>query len=578
MSLINNTEKYLLNVVKDLGFEIDSVPLVKSQLPQFGEYQINVAMSLAKQAGKNPREIAQTIVDALDDRFINVNIQGPGFINVSFSDKVLLDYLNESIDNFENFIDKDAEMNTIVLDYGGANIAKELHVGHLRCNIGEAIRRLLNLYGVKTISDVHWGDWGTPMGQVILGIKNEQPDLPYFDPNFEGEYPSESPVTNDDLGRIYPMSSKRCKEDEEYANEARKITEELQKGNPGYRALWKHILKVSKEYCNAVYEELNCKFDYSYGESDAYEYVYDVIDFLNEKGVTEKSDGALIMHVKTDEDNKEVPPLMLVKSDGGVGYDTAELGTIYQREKDFHPTGIYYFTDNRQELHFEQTFRGALKSGMVPESMDFKFLGFGTINGKDGKPFKTRDGGVMPLVKLIEEVKNKIEPNIKEDITGDERVDVRNKLAIAALKYADLLPSRTTDYIFDIDKFTSFDGKTGIYIVYTATRIKSLLKRLNASDDLKITVIPNQTVRDVLVKLTEISKVFNSSRRELTTSYICEYVYELASLYNKFYTENNISNESDEEVKNSYIALSKLVYNTISNILNVLAIDEVERM
>ena len=416
------------------------------------------------------------------------------------------------------------------------------------------------------------------MGQVILGIKQEQPDLPYFDPNFKGEYPKESPITNNDLGRIYPKSSKRCKEDIEYANEARKITEELQKGNPGYRALWKHILNVSKEYCNLVYDELNCKFDYSYGESDAYEYVYDVIDFLNKKGVTEKSDGALIMHVKNDADKKEVPPLMLVKSDGGVGYDTAELGTIYQREKDFKPTGMYYFTDIRQELHFEQAFRGAKKSGMVPENMDFRFLGFGTINGKDGKPFKTRDGGVMSLVKLINEVKDKIEVNIKSDIVGEEREEVKTKLAIAALKFADLLPSRTTDYIFDMDKFTSFDGKTGIYIVYTATRIKSLLKKLNVLDDCKLSVIPNQTVRDVLIKLTEVSRAFNSSRRELTTNYICEYVYELASLYNKFYTDNNISNESNEEIKNTYIALSKLVYNVISNILNVLAIDEVDRM
>ena len=578
MSLITVTEKYLLDLVKSLGYKADYVPLVKSQLPQFGEYQINVAMALAKQVGKNPREIAQEIVDVLDDRFMNINIQGPGFINVSFSDKVLLDYLNDSIDNFDNFIDKDATKSTIVLDYGGANIAKELHVGHLRCNIGEAIRRLLNLYGVKTISDVHWGDWGTPMGQVILGIKQEQPNLPYFDSNYNGEYPSEPPITNDDLGRIYPMSSKRCKEDSEYANEARKITEELQKGNPGYRALWKHILNVSKEYCNSVYNELNCKFDYSYGESDAYQYVYDVIDFLNNKGVTEKSDGALIMRVKRDDDKKEIPPLMLVKSDGGVGYDTAELGTIYQRVKDFSPTGMYYFTDNRQELHFEQAFRGALMSGMVPENMDFKFLGFGTINGKDGKPFKTRDGGVMSLVKLLNEVKGKIDLNIKDDIIGDERIQVRNKLAVAALKFADLLPSRTTDYIFDIDKFTSFDGKTGIYIVYTATRIKSLLKRFDNNNEYKLELIPNQAVRDILVKLTEISKAFNSSRRELTTSYICEYVYELASLYNKFYTDNNISNEPNEKIKHTYIALSRLVYNTISNILNVLAIDEVDRM
>ena len=577
MSLIKETETYINKVLNDLGYEVDNVKLEKCNMPEFGQYQINVAMQLAKKYSTNPREIASKIVDALDDRFTNVNIQGPGFINVSFNDDVLIDYLNKGINDFDVFVDKNAKPRTVVLDYGGANIAKELHVGHLRCNIGEAMRRLLNLFGDKTISDVHWGDWGTPIGLVMREIKEEYPDLVYFDENYSGEYPSEPPVTVEDLARMYPLASTRKKEDEEYANEARIMTEGFQKGKPGLRALWKHIVDLSKSDISKTYDFLNCKFDYSYGESDADKYVEPTLNFLKEKGVVEESQGALIMHVKEDTDNKEMPPLMLVKSDGGILYDTTELATIYQRVMDFNPDGIWYFTDERQALHFEQTFRGAIKSGLAKEDMDFRFNGFGTINGPDGKPFKTRDGGVMPLTGLIKLVHDKIEPNIKSDITGEERIDVANKLTVATLKFSDLLPYRKTDYIFDVDKFTSFDGKTGIYVVYTATRIKSLLNKVNSDAD-ELTDIPNQDVRDILVKLTQLPQSLTSAYNEVSLSYICDTIYEIASLYNKFYTSHNISNESDITTKNNYIALSKLVYNTISNVLNVLGIDEVEKM
>lgn len=577
MSLIKNCEAYLTSLINDLGYQIDNVKLEVSGKPEFGEYQINIAMMLAKKYGKNPREIATAIVEKLDSRFTNVNIQGPGFINVSLSNEYLLDYLNQGIKDFNIFIDKPETNKTIVLDYGGANIAKELHVGHLRCNIGEAMRRLLNAFGDHTISDVHWGDWGTPIGLVMRQIKEEYPDLVYFDENYTGEYPTVPPVTVSDLARMYPLASIRKKEDEEYANEAREMTEGFQKGKPGLRALWKHIVDLSKSDISKVYDFLNCKFDYSYGESDADKYVEPTLNFLKEKGVTEESNGALIMHVKEETDNKEMPPLMLVKSDGGILYDTTELATIYQRVQDFNPDGIWYFTDERQALHFEQTFRGAIKSGLAKEDMDFRFNGFGTINGPDGKPFKTRDGGVMPLTGLIKLVHDKIEPNIKPDITGDERVNVANKLTVATLKFSDLLPYRKTDYIFDVDKFTSFDGKTGIYIVYTATRIKSLLNKIDI-DAQELTDIPNQDVRDILVKLTELPQSLTSAYNEVSLSYICDKVYEIASLYNKFYTSHNISNESDLDTKKNYIALSKLVYTVISNILNILGIEEVDKM
>ena len=577
MSLIQETEKYLTDLINSLGYEIDYVKLEKSKLPEFGQYQINVAMQFAKKYGKNPREIAEEIVKSLDDRFTNINIQGPGFINVTFTNQILIDYSNKCIDDFSNFVDKKDKKRTIVLDYGGANIAKELHVGHLRCNIGESMRRLIKVFGDESIGDVHWGDWGTPIGLVIREIQELHPELPYFDESYNKEFPSDSPVTNDDLGVMYPRASARKKEDEKYAEEARLMTLKFQKGVPGIRALWQHIVNVSKSDCEKVYDYLNCKFDYSYGESDADPYSEPVINFLNEKGVTETSDGILIMHVANKDDKKEMPPLLLKKSDGAILYDTTDLATIMQRMKDFNPDAIWYFADERQSLHFEQIFRGSYKSGLVPENVELKFYGFGTINGTDGKPFKTRDGGVMSLKTLIKLVYDKIEPKIKSDITGDERVDIANKLTVATLKYADLLPSRKTDYIFDIDKFTSFEGKTGIYAVYTATRMKSLLNKMNYSST-TIKSIPNQDVLDILVKLTELPKTLSSSYNEVTTSYICEFIYELCSLYNKFYANNNIANEENEEIKETYIALTKLAYNTLSNLLDILGIEEVEKM
>lgn len=577
MSLIRDTEEYLTKTINSLGYEIDYVKLEKSKMPEFGQYQINVAMQFAKKYGESPRDIAEKIVATLDERFTNINIQGPGFINVTFASEVLLNNLNKAIDDFSEFVDKSPKKRTIILDYGGANIAKELHVGHLRCNIGESMRRLIKVFGDTSIGDVHWGDWGTPIGLVIREIQEMNPELPYFDPNYTGEYPTESPVTNEDLGIIYPRASARKKEDEKYALEAKLFTEEFQRGVPGIKALWRHIVNTSKPDCEAVYDYLNCHFDLSLGESDADEYAEPVIKFLTDKGLTEMSDGVLIMPIAEETDNKEMPPLLLKKSDGAVLYDTTDLATIMQRMKDYNPDAIWYFVDERQSLHFEQIFRGCRLSGLTPENVELKFNGFGTINGTDGKPFKTRDGGVMSLKGLIKLVYEKIEPKIKPEITGDERKDIANKLTVATLKYADLLPYRKTDYIFDIDKFTSFEGKTGIYAVYTATRMKSILNKLsNGSETLK--EITNQDVLDILVKLTELPKNLTSAYQDVTTSYIAEFIYELCSLYNKFYANNNIQTEENEVAKETFIALTRLTFNTLSNLLDILAIDIVEKM
>lgn len=574
MSLINELNKDLTNKVKSLGYDIE-ITLEKTKLAGVGDYQINASMMLAKKVGKNPRDIANEIVSVLDDRFTNVNIAGPGFINVTLNDQVLIDYANEVMHNFDAFVDKPSKSKKIILDYGGANVAKTLHVGHFRCNIGESVRRLCVLFGDKAISDVHWGDWGTPIGLVMCEIKHRHPELLFFDESYTGEYP-EYKITNDDLGEMYPIASVKKKEDPIFAEEARILTEGFQKGVRGLRALWKIIVDVSEADCKEVYDYLGCNFDLSYGESDADPYVQPTLDLLKEKGVCEYSDGALIMHVKEETDNKEMPPLMLVKSDGGILYDTTELATMYQRVKDFDPDAMWYFTDNRQGLHFEQSFRGAYKAGIVKPEMEFKHLEFGTINGSDGRPFKTRDGGVMSLRGLIKLVYDEVEPKIKSDITGEERKDVANKLTLATLKYADLLPFRTTDYIFDVDKFTSFEGKTGIYAVYTNTRIKSLLAKFD--NNVQITKVVNNDIREILIKLTEISKSLTQAYNDQSLSYICEIVYELCSLFNKFYTNCNIANEADIETKNNYIAVAKVTYNTLSNLLNILAIPEVEKM
>ncbi len=577
MSLILETEKYLTETINELGYEINYVPLEKSKLPEFGQYQINVAMQLAKKYSVPPRDIAARIVGVLDDRFVNVNIQGPGFINVTFNNDVLVNYLNKGLNDFNIFVDKKGEKKRIVLDYGGANIAKVLHVGHLRCNIGEAMRRLIKVFGDTSIGDVHWGDWGTPIGLVIREIKEMMPDLVYFDKDYVGEYPQESPVTNEELGEIYPRASLRKKEDNEYALEARILTEQFQRGEPGIRALWRHVVNTSKPDCQAIYDYLNCRFDYLYGESDASEYAEPVIKFLSDQGMTEMSDGVLIMHIADSTDNKEMPPLLLKKSDGAILYDTTDLATIMQRMQDFKPDAIWYFVDERQSLHFEQIFRGCYKSGLVPQNVDLKFYGFGTINGLDGKPFKTRDGGVMSLQELIKQVYSKIEPKIKPEIIGEERIDIANKLTVATLKYADLLPYRKTDYIFDIDKFTAFEGKTGIYAVYTATRMKSLLTKLSSGSEI-LKNVENQEVIDILIKLTELPRNLTLAYQDVTTSYLAEFIYDLCSLYNKFYANNNIQAEENADIKETFIALTRLVHNTLTNLLDILAIETVDKM
>lgn len=570
MSLIKENEKYLKELINNLGYEIDNVSLEPSSRKEFGQYQINSSMLLASKYHMNPREIASKIVQNLDSRFTNVNIQGPGFINLSLTDEYLMNYFNNK--SFNDMVDKE-NPKTIVIDFGGANAAKSLHVGHMRsANIGEALRRLLLLFGNNVISDVHLGDLGRQAGMLISQLELEQPNLPYFDRNYKGEYPKLE-ITAKDLGRMYPLASKLAKEDPVRMEEVRRITAEIDKGNKVYTDLWKQMVEVSKVEIKKVYNELNCHFDLFEGELDSFKDIPATTEIM--KPYLYESEGALVIDVAKEDDKKEMPPLLYIKTDGATIYATRDLATIYSRVKRFDPNEIIYVVDDRQGLYFEQVFRAAYKTGLV-KNAKLEHVGFGTINGIDGKPYKTRDGGVMELSTLISLVKDEISKKIKDEIKDDEKEEIINKLTIATIKYTDLLPYRKTDYIFDPVKFSSIDGKTGPYILYTIVRIKSILNKVDI--DSKMTNICNDEMRNVLVKMTEISNALTNAYNERTLNYIAEMLYDICSLFNKFYNNCNIVNEQNMDNKASYVAFIKIVYNYIKNLLNILAIDEVEKM
>ena len=573
MSFIKETEKYLKDVLKKCGYELDEVVLESSSRRDLGEFQINCAMSLAKKYGKNPREIAQSIVDALDNRFENVNIAGPGFINVTINEKYLLDKMNASINNFDSLIDKDLNK-TIIIDYGGANAAKALHVGHMRpANIGEALKRLSTVLGNKTIGDVHLGDLGRQSGMVISEIKKRKPDLCYFDPNYKGKYPKLD-ITPEELAIYYPAANKDAKENEERMEEVRQITALVDEGKEPYISMWKDIVEVSSNEIRKVYDYLNCTFDLWEGELSSLNYIKDTLEVL--KPCMYESQGAMVIDVAKEDDKIEIPPLIVIKTDGASIYATRDLATIYHRVKEYNPDEIWYIVDVRQGMYFEQVFRASFKSGLVRKDVNLAHYWNGTMNGKDGKPFKTRDGGVLELNTLLSQIRDELSKKMS-NYTGDDKEDVLDKLTVATVKYADLLPFRTTDYIFDVEKFCSFEGKTGPYILYSMVRINSILEKTNFEDS-KIMKIYSDTERNIYIKLLELSRVLNKSYSEKTLSYICEYLFELCSLFNKFYGETNILNETDKDKKNTYLSMLKLLYNTCKNLLDILAIKIPNRM
>ena len=573
MSFIKETENYITNVIKKSGYEVDNVILESSSRRDLGEFQINVCMGLAKKYGKNPREIAESIISEFDDRFYNVNIAGPGFINVSISDKYLLEYINSNIKDTTGFVDKGDEK-TIIVDYGGANAAKVLHVGHMRpANIGESLKRLAELLGNKTIGDVHLGDIGRQSGMIISEIKKRKPDLCYFDSEYKGEYPKLE-ISTEELGEYYPAASVDAKENPERMEEVRKITALVDEGKEPYFSMWKDIVEVSKESIKKSYDYLNCNFDLWEGELSSLEYVPDTLKVLEPYMYI--SDGAKVIDVKKDDDKIDIPPLIVIKNDGATIYATRDLATIYSRVKKYNPDEIWYIVDARQAMYFEQVFRASYKSHLVRDDVKLAHYWFGTMNGSDGKPFKTRDGGVMSLDMLVDQVKEKLLAKL-DKYTDEEKKNIADVLTVATIKYADLLPYRTTDFIFDIDKITSFEGKTGPYILYTMVRIKSILDKVNI-DNASIKSIYSETERNIYIKLLELAKTLTKSYNEKTLSYICEYLFELCSLFNKFYGECNIINEKDMSKKESYVALLNLLYNTSNMLLNILAIEVPDKM
>ncbi len=574
MNIIVFLENELKNILTKLGYE-DDVKLNVSNRPDLGDYQYNGCMKLASLYKKNPRDIAVEIVDNLNktNYFKDVNIAGPGFINLTLSDELLVNYINDITNDFKvntYHIDTDE---VIFLDYGGANVAKELHAGHLRSpNIGEAIKRLCESVGYKTISDVHLGDWGRPMGLIICELSKRYPELVFFDEDYDGTYPTECPITLEELNEIYPYASMRAKEDKNYLEEARDFTTRLQNREKGIYDLWKTFYTLSVNDIKRVYTLLGAKFDLWEGEYDADPYIKPLLDYLISNNYTEISDGATVINVKEETDTREIPPVILIKSNGGVLYDTTELATLYSRIKRFKFNKMIYLTDIRQELHFIEAFRAAYKTNIIPKSVELEWYGFGTMNGPDGKPFKTRDGGVMSLNNLIELVKNETKKVIKDNIPESKKDSVALKLALAAIKYGDLLPSRSTDYIFDPIKFSDINGKTGPYILYNTVRMKSLINKCDVKPNKYIKISTNEE-RNIIMNLLNLRNTMLKSFNERSLNDICEYLYKLTNSYNAFYSNINVNNETDLNKKESYITLTNLVYETNMYLLNILAIE-----
>ena len=582
MSIIKELTEDIKKIVKNSGYEVENLVLETSNRPDLGQYQINDAMNLARTYHKNPREIAEDIVKELekDNRFTNLNIAGPGFINITLTNDYLIECLNKLTNNLDDVIDK-KEKKKVIIDYGGANVAKALHVGHLRsANIGEALKRLAKTLGYEVLGDAHLGDYGRPLGLVIREIKELYPDLPYFDENYTGDYSEiELPITNEDLEKIYPEASRKAKEDEEYLEDARIITNKLQNKEKGYYELWKKIIEISKEDIKKTYKTINTDFEIWNGESDEAEYIDEVTNIFEEKNLLKDSEGAKIVDVKKEEDNAPMPPLMFENSNNTYTYATTDLATILDRKKNYNPDEIWYVTDDRQSLHFEQVFRAARLANLVDEKVNLEHIPYGTMNGKDGKPFKTRDGGVMSLKELIKLVNDETIKKINNDtMTEEEKKDISKTVAIAAIKYADLVPFRTTDYIFEIDKFSEIEGKTGPYLLYSTIRMKSLLEKSKDLPKNKITKFKTNTEADITLQILNLPLVLDKSLELKSLNEITEYLFKLTSLYNKFYSENKILTEEDNELQESWLTLTSIVYSINNLLLDILSIKVPEKM
>ncbi len=567
---------------QDAGYDASYGRVTVSNRPDLCQYQCNGALAAAKAYKCAPIQIANAVAEKLDAAdFSMCEAVMPGFINLNLSDAFLQSYLEGMRTAVDFGTEKIGAGKTVIVDYGGPNVAKPLHIGHLRSAIiGESLKRLYKFFGYNAIGDIHLGDWGLQMGLIIAQLQERQPELCYFDETYTGEYPAEPPFTISELEEIYPAAAAKKKEDEVFAEKAHTATYELQTGRAGYRALWKHIMNVSLADMQKIYDHLDVHFESWLGESDADPYIPPMIEDLKSRGLAVQSEGAWVIPVAEETDKKEVPPCILVKSDGSAIYATTDLATMVQRMEDFNPDKMFYITDKRQALHFEQIFRAAKKSGIVPETTELEHLGFGTMNGADGKPFKTREGGVMRLERLIGEMTDFVRAKVVENkiVAEDEVEATTQKIAMAALKYGDLSNQPTKDYVFDMDRFAAFEGNTGPYILYTIVRIKSILARYGAWENLPIQAPANEYAKDLMLAITKLTPALESALRSSAPNLICAYIYELAGAVNKFYHETRILTEEDKNLQAGYISLIALAKGILERCIDLLGFSAPEKM
>lgn len=558
-----------------------------SNRPDLCEYQCNGAMAGAKKYHKAPIMIANEVAQRLADSeaFESAEAVAPGFLNLKLSAEYLLKLVETMASEPKFGLEQPDRIKKIIIDYGGANVAKPLHVGHLRSAvIGESIKRIRRYVGHEVIGDVHLGDWGLQMGLVIMGLKERKPELIYFDDSYEGEYPTEAPFTISELEEIYPASSAKSKQDPAYKALAMEATFKLQNGVRGYRALWKHILNVSVADLKKNYSSLNVEFDLWKGESDVHDLIPEMVAYMKDNGYAYISEGALVVDVKEETDTKEVPPCMILKSDGASLYNTTDLATIMERMRLYHPDEIIYVTDKRQDLYFDQVFRCARKTKLVEPQTELKWIGFGTVNGKDGKPFKTRDGGVMRLETLISETKDEMYRKIREgrEMPEEEARKVADLVAVSALLYGDLSNQASKDYVFDIDRFTSFEGDTGPYILYTIVRIKSILTKYREQggslEQLRMMAPENASEKALMMELVQFNAMMQNAAEETAPHKVCAYVYDLANAFNHFYHETKILGEEDASRKQALIALLVLTRDVLETCIDVLGFAAPEKM
>ena len=584
LDLISNEMKQAFEAA---GYDRELGKVTVSNRPDLCEYQCNGAMAGAKLYKKAPIMIANDVADKCTDSrvFAEVQAVAPGFLNSKIKGSFLADYLTQ-MEKEEKFgLEVPEKQKTIIVDYGGPNVAKPLHVGHLRSAvIGESVKRIARYIGHKVIGDIHMGDWGLQMGLVITEMKERYPDLVYFDESFDGEYPEEAPVTVTELEEIYPTASRKSKEDPAYKEKAMEATFKLQSGVKGYRALWKQIIKISVADMKRNYDNLNVTFDLWKGESDVHDVIPGMVDYMKKEGYAYISDGALVVDVKEDTDTKEIPPCMILKSDGASLYNTTDLATIMERMREYHPDQMIYLTDKRQDLYFEQVFRCARKTKLVDEDTELVHIGFGTVNGADGHAFKTRDGGVMRLEMLINEINEKMYQKIVESREVDEE-EARNTakiIALSAIKYGDLSNQASKDYIFDIDKFTSFEGDTGPYILYTIVRIKSILAKAKEQGEdltnLTLKEADTDSQKALMMTIARFNAMMENAYDEVAPHKICAYIYDLANTLNRFYHENRILAEEDETKKCSWLGLLILTKEILEACIDVLGFSAPERM